>query len=280
MPGTLFVVATPIGNLEDLTFRALRVLREVDLIAAEDTRRTARLLARYDVSKPVVSLREHNEARETPRLLARLTGGESVALVSDAGTPGIADPGARLVREVRASGIPVVPVPGPSAVTAALSVSGIESVQFVFMGFPPSSGKDRKEWFDQLSEETRTVVFLEAPHRVRRTLKEVIELVKRPIIVLREITKLHEKLVECTKKSQIDSIVEKGEFTVVVAPTQRRQLSIDRKALYSMFCKLGEQACFDDDQAIALAACVMGIERNRARNMIRKEAILVKQQKV
>src|SRR3954453_11547908 len=124
MPGTLYVVATPIGNLEDLTFRALRTLREVDLIAAEDTRRTAKLLGHYDIHKSMVSLREHNELRETPRLIDRLQRGERIALVSDAGTPGIADPGARLVRAAREAQVPVVPIPGPSAVTAALSVAG------------------------------------------------------------------------------------------------------------------------------------------------------------
>src|SRR5690348_4824846 len=124
MPGTLFVVATPIGNLEDVTFRALRTLREVDLIAAEDTRRTRKLLSHYDIHRPLVSVREHNEARESARLVSRLARGESIALVSDAGTPGIADPGARLVAAARAAGVRVVPIPGPSAVTAALSASG------------------------------------------------------------------------------------------------------------------------------------------------------------
>lgn len=279
MPGTLFVVATPIGNLEDLTFRALRVLGEVDLIAAEDTRRTAKLLARYDVRKPVVSLREHNEARETPRLVARLHHGESIALVSDAGTPGIADPGARLVREVRASGIPVVSVPGPSAISAALSLSGIDAVQFVFMGFPPSSGSDRTRWFEQLSEETRTIVFLESPHRIRKTLEEAIGLVKRPIHIAREITKKHENYVICTNTSEMNALPEKGEFTVVIEPAPEGRNDIDRKAVYTMFSKLFYQAGFDDDDAVALVACAMGIGRNRTKNIIRKESILVKQRK-
>src|SRR5262252_10069973 len=134
-PGTLYVVATPIGNLEDLTFRALRVLREVDLIAAEDTRRSIKLLNHYEIRKPLVSLHEHNETRESSRLVSKLLQGQTVALVSDAGTPAIADPGARLVHAARESGIRVVPIPGPSAITAALSVSGLECREFVFMGF-------------------------------------------------------------------------------------------------------------------------------------------------
>src|SRR5580765_3703242 len=138
MAGTLFVVATPIGNLEDLTFRALRTLKEVDLIAAEDTRRTAKLLAHYEIRKPLVSLREHNEARQSPRLLDRIAAGERIALVSDAGTPGIADPGARLVRAAHERRLQVVPIPGPSALVTAMSVSGYEADQFVFAGFPPA----------------------------------------------------------------------------------------------------------------------------------------------
>src|SRR5688572_7989980 len=161
MAGTLFVVATPIGNLEDLSFRALRTLKEVDLIAAEDTRRTAKLLAHYAIRKPMVSLREHNERRETPKLLARLQAGSSVALVSDAGTPGVSDPGQHLVRSAREAGIAVSPIPGPSAVMAALSASGEPGDEFVFMGFIPRSGALRTRWLAALQAEPRTVVFFE-----------------------------------------------------------------------------------------------------------------------
>src|SRR5579863_3949781 len=162
MPGTLFVVATPIGNLEDLTFRALRTLREVDLVAAEDTRRTLKLLTHYEIRKPLVSLREHNEVRETPRLLARLERGQNLALVTDAGTPGIADPGARLVQAARAASIATVPIPGPSALTAALSVAGLAVPQFVFRGFAPARQSERTRWFEEVRREWRPVVFFEA----------------------------------------------------------------------------------------------------------------------
>ena len=215
MPGVLFVVATPIGNLEDLTFRALRTLREVDLIAAEDTRRTSKLLAHYEIRKPLVSVREHNEVRETPRLVARLQAGESVALVSDAGTPGISDPGARLVRAVRGAGLRVVPVPGPSAITAALSASGWDAAKFAFLGFPPPTGLARERWFDALAREPRLAVFFEAPHRVVRTLQDYqTYLVNRQIIVWRELSKIHEESVE----SHNHQIRESGEFTLIVAP--------------------------------------------------------------
>jgi 16S rRNA (cytidine1402-2'-O)-methyltransferase len=173
MAGTLFVVATPIGNLEDVTFRALRILREVRLIAAEDTRRTAKLLAHYEIRTSVVSLREHNEVRETPRVLARLEAGENVALVSDAGTPVVSDPGARLVRAARDRHLRVVPIPGPSAVVTALSASGFPADQFVFAGYPPSSGEDRQRWMEALQREARVVVFFESPHRIRRTLDDL-----------------------------------------------------------------------------------------------------------
>jgi 16S rRNA (cytidine1402-2'-O)-methyltransferase len=224
MPGTLFVVATPIGNLEDLTFRALRTLREVDLIAAEDTRRTSKLLAHYEIRKPLMSLREHNEARETPRLVGRLLAGGTIALVSDAGTPGIADPGARLVRSAREAAVVVIPIPGPSAISAALSASGFPADQFRFAGFPPSKGAERQRWFDEVSNERQVVVFFEAPHRIQRTMAEIfVKLVNRPIVVWREITKIHEVSVEYTNQrpaSTTDQANSKGEFTVVVGPDQ------------------------------------------------------------
>ena len=218
--GVLYVVATPIGNLEDLTFRALRILQEVDLIAAEDTRRTARLLAHYQISKPLTSLREHNEARETPRLVQQLRAGSRVALVSDAGTPAIADPGARFVRDARAAGVSIVPIPGPSAITAALSISGLQASAFTFLGFPPASGSSRRHWFERLAQVEDVVVFFEAPHRVHRTLADLADIsVNRPIYVHREITKVHEYFGESTES---EPIVDRGEFTIVVGPSDRR----------------------------------------------------------
>jgi len=178
--------------------RALRVLREVDLIAAEDTRRTARLLQHYSIATPTTSLHEHNEHGKTPRLVAKLQAGTSIALVSDAGMPLVSDPGATLVRSAREVGIPVQVVPGPSAVTAALAGAGI-SGPFAFLGFPPSSGKARKDWFAEVGQITSQMpaVFFESPHRIDRTLRELGDLLAdRPIVVARELTKLHEHLVE------------------------------------------------------------------------------------
>jgi 16S rRNA (cytidine1402-2'-O)-methyltransferase len=193
--GTLYVVATPIGNLEDITLRALRVLAEVDVVAAEDTRRTGNLLRHYEIRTPLVSLHQHNERHRTDTLLARLRSGQSVALVTDAGTPGIADPGALFVRAAREAGIPVTPLPGPNAAAAALSASGIVSDRFAFAGFPPTRSNDRKKWFDWVARLADVpVVIYEAPHRAASTLRELREsLADRPIIVARELTKLHEE---------------------------------------------------------------------------------------
>src|SRR5436309_1966139 len=175
MPGTLFVVATPIGNLEDITARALRILREVALIAAEDTRRTAHLLARYAIATPTTSLHEHNEKKKAPTLVARLERGDSIALVSDAGTPTISDPGQRLIRDAIDAGIRVEAIPGPSATIAALAGSGLPSGTFTFLGFPPVRGSDRRGWFADLANSGRTVVFFEAPHRIQTTLRDLQE---------------------------------------------------------------------------------------------------------
>src|SRR5262245_13923257 len=218
MAGTLFVVATPIGNLEDITARALRVLREASIIAAEDTRRTAHLLARYAITTPTTSLHEHNERTKSEVLLGRLQRGEHVALVSDAGTPAISDPGLTLIRQAVAAGIRIEPVPGPSAVMAALAVSGLDSSAFTFMGFPPNRSKARVEWFEQLARIGGTIVFFEAPHRIRRTLEELKERVGDvQAVVCRELTKIHEELVRGPISGLLEGLRQPiGEFTVVV----------------------------------------------------------------
>lgn len=222
MSGTLYVVATPIGNLEDVTLRALRILRDVSLIAAEDTRRTARLLQHYSISTPTTSLHEHNERARAPRLIERLQQGESVALVTDAGTPGVSDPGAHLVAEARAAGIRVEAIPGPSAVMAALSIAGITSSDFSFLGFPPAKGSARRTWFNSLADERRTAVFFEAPHRIRQTLEEMLRILgDRPISLARELTKTHEELVVKPITAHLEALVlPVGEFTVVVPVTE------------------------------------------------------------
>ena len=217
-PGTLYVVATPIGNLEDVTYRAIRVLGGVDLIAAEDTRRAAKLLARYEVATPRTSLHEHNEAQKTERLLARLEGGETIALVSDAGTPLVSDPGARLVRAARERGLRVEALPGPSAVLAALVGSGLAGGSFTFGGFPPHRPHARTRWFAALACEPRPFVFFEAPHRIDASLRDLHAAAgDRTVAVCRELTKLHEEsLVGPVGDVRARLAKPRGEFTVVV----------------------------------------------------------------
>jgi 16S rRNA (cytidine1402-2'-O)-methyltransferase len=220
MPGILYVVATPIGNLEDVTFRALRVLREVSLIAAEDTRRTARLLQHYSISTPTTSLHEHNERVRVAGLIERLARGDSIALVTDAGTPTVSDPGTLLVAAAHASGIRVEPIPGASAALAALSASGLSASQVVFAGFPPSRSHARKKWLSELAGESRLLVIFEAPHRISATLTDMREILgDRIVAVGRELTKAHEELVVRPISQHLARLGEgRGEFTLVVAP--------------------------------------------------------------
>jgi 16S rRNA (cytidine1402-2'-O)-methyltransferase len=218
MPGTLFVVATPIGNLEDVTARALRVLRQVSLIAAEDTRRTNHLLSRYAIGTPTISFHEHNESRKVTAVIERLRRGEDIALVSDAGTPTISDPGQRLIRAAIDAEVRVEPIPGPNAAITALAASGIGGQTFTFLGFPPIRSKDRKAWMAELRCAGRPVVFFEAPHRIRETLEQIARIIgDRYVSVARELTKAHEEFV----RGPISAVLERlpgpiGEFTVVV----------------------------------------------------------------
>ena len=217
--GTLYIVGTPIGNLEDVSLRALRVLREVDLIAAEDTRRTARLLQHYSIATPTTSLHEHNERGKSPHLIRKLQDGASIAVVSDAGMPLVSDPGALLVRAAREAGVPVQVVPGPSAITAVLAGAGV-SGPFAFLGFPPASGKARTEWLAEMGRMTAviTVVFFESPHRLPKTLSAAHKILgERPIIVARELSKVFESLVERPIREHLaDEVSARGEYAIVI----------------------------------------------------------------
>jgi 16S rRNA (cytidine1402-2'-O)-methyltransferase len=222
MSGTLFVVATPIGNLEDITFRAIRVLREADVIAAEDTRRTAKLLTHYGISTPAVSFHQHNTRSQLPHLIRRLERNEHVALVTDAGTPGVSDPGVELVDACLQKGIPVDPVPGPSASLAAATASGFPMDPLTIFGFVPTKAKDRKAWLDHIKGIRHTFSFFEAPHRIRRTLAELgSHLGERQIVIAREISKVHQQFLRADAASILGRITEfRGEFTVVVGPSE------------------------------------------------------------
>jgi 16S rRNA (cytidine1402-2'-O)-methyltransferase len=220
MAGTLFVVATPIGNLEDITLRALRVLREANLIAAEDTRRTAKLLGYYGIHTPTLSFHAHNSRARLPQLIARLAAGDSVALVTDAGTPGISDPGAELVSACRVAEITVDPIPGASAALVAAVGSGFPLNSVTFLGFPPVKAKARSEWLRRLSELKTTIVFFEAPHRIGATLADLGAILgARQICVRRELTKAHQQFVRGPANGDsFLAIARKGEFSVVVGP--------------------------------------------------------------
>ena len=225
MSGTLYLVATPIGNLEDITLRTVRILGEVRLIAAEDTRRTGRLLRRYGITTRTTSLHEHNERKKTPTLVARLLTGDSIALLSDAGTPIVSDPGLLLVRQSLDASIPVVALPGPSAVTAALISSGAPANSFTFVGFPPRRLNDRKRWCEALANEPRTLIFFESPHRLVTTLKLMMVCWgDRTVALCREMTKIHEELVVRPISSLIDVVGSpRGEYTCVVWPSPKQR---------------------------------------------------------
>jgi len=220
MSGTLFVVATPIGNLEDITLRALRVLREVDLIAAEDTRRTAKLLTHHGISTRTVSFHAHNTKRRLPELLAQLRSERSIAIVSDAGTPGISDPGEELVRACVLEGISVEPVPGVSAAIAAVVVSGFAVLPLTVLGFPPRRPKDRTSWISAISGVSNTVTFFESPRRIGNTLREASSIMgTRQIMVARELTKVHQEFLRGTCAELAERLaITKGEITVVISP--------------------------------------------------------------
>jgi 16S rRNA (cytidine1402-2'-O)-methyltransferase len=264
MPGTLFVVATPIGNLEDITVRALRVLREVDVIAAEDTRRTSHLLARHAIATSTTSLHEHNETAKSAALVARLQRGESIALVSDAGTPTVSDPGGRLIRAALHCGIRVEPIPGPSAVLAALSASGLPTEPFTFLGFPPTRLNDRKLWFDRLRGAAGTVIFFEAPHRIRDTLTELQRTVgDAPIVLARELTKKHEKLVNGPISAVLGSLQEeRGEFTVVVDIGQITDINAAPLDIMAEFGQMTINKAVSKRKAVATLARKHGLPPN------------------
>ena len=221
MPGILYIVATPIGNLEDITARALRMLKEVDVIAAEDTRHTQLLLDHYAIRTPLTSYHEHNEKAKALELVNRLAAGQNVAVVCDAGTPAISDPGYRLAAAAIGAGIRIVPVPGASALTAVLSASGLPTDRFIFEGFLPAGKKPRRARLQSLRDETRTLVFYEAPHRLKKTLDDMVELLgDRQAVLAREVSKVYEEflrgsLEELTRAAESREL--RGEMTLVIS---------------------------------------------------------------
>lgn len=241
---TLFVVSTPIGNLEDFSFRAKNVLQGVDLIAAEDKRRTAVLLARWSIEKPMIAMHDHNERNLLEKMISVLKSGKTIALVSDAGTPLISDPGYALVRECRSENIAVSPIPGPCSVIAALSVAGLPTNQFSFRGFSPTKAKDRTTFLRAVSEEACTQVFFETPHRIAKTIEAMSQLMPgRDVAVCRELTKKFEQVVfsrieEIKKKFDSSEIPSRGEFVIVVRGIEIKQSTNDDLLLNILLTEL------------------------------------------
>ena len=216
--GNLYIIATPIGNLEDITLRALKILKEVDLIAAEDTRHTLKLLNHYEISKPLISYHRHNEEVRTETLIKRLKEGQNIALVSDAGTPGICDPGEEVIKKCIEEGISVIPIPGACAMINALICSGISTNEFTFLGFLPLNKKLRREKLREIEESINTIIIYEAPHKISSTLKDLQEVINdRKLVLARELTKIHEEFIRGTIEEIIDKSKDlKGEMIIII----------------------------------------------------------------
>ena len=259
----LYVVATPIGNLEDITYRAVRLLAEADLVVAEDTRRSRILLEHYDIRQPMISLHEHNEQERIPELLNRLSSGESMALISDAGTPLISDPGYRLVREAASAGVPVIPVPGPSSVTAALCVAGLPTDRFAFEGFLPARPGHRRKQLGGLAREPRTLVFFESSHRIEACLADMRETFTgaRQAVICRELTKQFETVLrgsldELIARLEQSARQRKGEFVIVIEGAREPGESLDSMDLARQLLEY-----LPASQAARVAARVVGGNR-------------------
>jgi 16S rRNA (cytidine1402-2'-O)-methyltransferase len=275
--GFLYIVATPIGNLEDITLRALRILGEVSLIAAEDTRHTSKLLSHFDIHKPLTSYHDHNKEQKAEVIVARLKGGDSVALVSDAGTPGISDPGYYLINRAIEEGIKVVPVPGPSASLTALSASGLPMDSFVFEGFLPARKSQRVSKLHSLKEETRTIILHEAPHRIFNSLKDILEILgDRRMALARELTKIHEEFLR-GKISDIIKAIEgraiKGEITLVIEGRKEGGGAADAPELTVLSLaghveKLIREEGMSKKDAIAAVAVLRGVPKKLVYNEV------------
>jgi 16S rRNA (cytidine1402-2'-O)-methyltransferase len=276
--GCLYLVGTPIGNLEDITLRALRILKEADQIACEDTRHTQKLLTHYDIHKPLISYHEHNESTRAPELVEALEQAAKIALVSDAGMPLVSDPGHRLVTLCLQHQIPVIPIPGPSALLASLSASGLPSEEFLFVGFLPARSGERRRALERLRIEDRTIILYEAPHRVAECLADAREVLgNRSACIAREVTKLHEEF-RRGKLSELAASLEerpaRGEITLLIGPEAPADARVQANSTQSLADRVEElirQAKLDRKEALKLAAKERGLTRRGAYDEIVSE---------
>jgi 16S rRNA (cytidine1402-2'-O)-methyltransferase len=270
--GALYIVATPIGNLEDITLRAIRVLKEVEIIAAEDTRRTRKLLGAYQISTPMTSLYDRIEDRKSSVLISKLNEGMDVAIVSDAGTPGISDPGYVLVSKAIAEGIEIIPVPGASAVITALSVSGLPMDSFAFYGFLPSRSGKRKQILSAIMDETKTLVFYESPKRLIESIRDIEEVLgNRNVVVLREMTKVFEEIIRGTAgevMNQLQGRVVKGEVTLVIGGREKSSSSFSDDEILAKFAELWKRSGSSRRDIIEKLAKELGIPKKRVYRLV------------
>jgi 16S rRNA (cytidine1402-2'-O)-methyltransferase len=276
--GTLYIVATPIGNLEDITYRAVRILKEADLIACEDTRQTRKLLDHYGIEKPTISYHEHNENRRAQELIAKLKSGVSIAQVSDAGMPAISDPGYRVVKLALEHGIGVVPIPGPSAVITALAASGLATDVFEFRGFLPAKAGQRRTALEEALPVQHTVIYYEAPHRIAESLEDMVRVLgpQRPLVVARELTKIHEEFIRGTAQQVLDAVRErelKGEITLLIGKSEAPAHSEERQDLRSRLEELMREQKLDEKSALKVLAKETGQSKSELyRELQRKKS--------
>jgi 16S rRNA (cytidine1402-2'-O)-methyltransferase len=277
-PGTLHVVATPIGNLEDITYRAVRMLREADLIACEDTRHTAKLLQHYGIDRPTVSYHEHNEASRAEELVTKLEQGMNVAQVSDAGMPGISDPGYRVIKLAIERGIQVVPIPGASALVAALAASGLPTDSFQFLGFLPAKAGQRRTALESLGNAEQTSVVYEAPHRITETVQDIVEILgaDRLIVIARELTKLHEEFIRGTAAELLARVRQselKGEITLLIGRSAEQKSQAVTKDIAARLEEIMREQALDEKAALKVVAKERGLSKSEAyRELQRKKS--------
>lgn len=266
MSGKLYLVATPIGNLEDITLRALKVLKEVDLIAAEDTRHTLGLLNHFEISKPLISYYKQNEKVKSEILIEKLNAGQNIAVVSDAGTPGISDPGEEIVKVAIENNIEIVPIPGACAFVNALIASGMSSKEFEFIGFLSANKKERKDKLEEVKFETKTLIFYEAPHKLKTTLESMLEVLgDRKIVLARELTKIHEEFIRGNISTILEQIVDiKGEFVIIVEGNSLSKKDVELDNLNEK--SLEDHYKFYEDQGFDKKEIIKKIAKDRNTN--------------